>query len=153
MGEIRCSRDPGDVLVAYGLGSCVGVTAYDPIARGGGMAHVMLPGDANCEDASRSAKFARQALPSLLETLASLGCDRSRLVWKIAGGARILRVQGVTNQMIGDRNVAMIKKMMQELGLPLTAEDTGGRQGRTMQLHVGSGKVVVRTIGGAPKEL
>mgnify|MGYP005840395795 CR=1 FL=1 len=154
LGEIQCSRDPGDVLVAYGLGSCVGVTAYDPVVRGGGMAHVMLPGDVDREDASRSAKFASQALPLLLEALANLGCDRSRLVWKIAGGARVLRVPGAVDQMtIGDRNVAVVKRMMEQLGLPLAAEDTGGRQGRTMQLNIDTGEVAVRTIGGVLREL
>ena len=39
LGEMVISRDPQDVLVAYGLGSCVGVGMYDPTARVAGMVH------------------------------------------------------------------------------------------------------------------
>ena len=45
MSEIAVSRSP-DVLVAIGLGSCVGVCFYDPVLKYGGMAHVMLPDSA-----------------------------------------------------------------------------------------------------------
>jgi chemotaxis protein CheC len=34
---------PDEVLVAYGLGSCVAVCLYDPAARVGGMLHALLP--------------------------------------------------------------------------------------------------------------
>ena len=43
LGEVKVSRDPGDVLVAYGLGSCLGIGFYDPIARAAGMLHAVLP--------------------------------------------------------------------------------------------------------------
>ncbi len=33
----------GDERVAYALGSCLGITTYDPVAKVGGLVHVMLP--------------------------------------------------------------------------------------------------------------
>ncbi|MFT6079977.1 MAG: chemotaxis protein CheD, partial [Planctomycetota bacterium] len=32
-----------DQIVTYALGSCIGLTAYDPVARVGGLLHFMLP--------------------------------------------------------------------------------------------------------------
>jgi len=42
IGDVHVSDQPGDVLVAYGLGSCVGVVVHDPVMKAGGMAHVAL---------------------------------------------------------------------------------------------------------------
>ena len=43
LGEVEVSKDPLVVLAAHGLGSCIGVLAYDPIAKVGGLAHILLP--------------------------------------------------------------------------------------------------------------
>ncbi|MGQ9677403.1 MAG: chemotaxis protein CheD [Chloroflexota bacterium] len=155
LGEIRVSRDPRDILVAYGLGSCVGVAAFDPAVNCGALAHVMLPGGKENGGEGRSAKHATAAIPMMLEVLQSMGCSRSRLIWKIAGGAQVLSVPGGCPQLqIGERNVAAVKKVLQELGLMLSGEDTGGRSGRTMQLLIGQrGKVIVRSGGGFEREL
>ena len=42
LGEIKVSRRPVEMLVAYGLGSCVGVGMYDPAARVAGLLHAPL---------------------------------------------------------------------------------------------------------------
>jgi len=154
LGEIQASRQPGDVLVAYGLGSCVGIASYDPILRAGALAHVMLPEALNGAGRQVSAKFATEAIPLILEALKKLGCSSPRLIWKMAGGAQVLAVPGMDSRMlIGERNVAMVRSVMQRLGLAIAAEDTGGRYGRTMQLFIDSGKVTVRSVGGIQREL
>ena len=43
ISDMKISRDPTDVIVTYSLGSCVGLTLYDPVAGIGGMIHCMLP--------------------------------------------------------------------------------------------------------------
>ncbi|HEV7662997.1 MAG TPA: hypothetical protein VGQ62_05635, partial [Chloroflexota bacterium] len=45
-----------DVLVAYGLGSCIALCLWDAEARVAGMAHVVLPG--GDEDGDPNARFA-----------------------------------------------------------------------------------------------
>ena len=42
MGEINIGTT-GDTLSALGLGSCVAVVLYDPVAKVAGAAHIMLP--------------------------------------------------------------------------------------------------------------
>ena len=43
ISDMKIARNPEDVIVTYSLGSCVGLTLYDPIAGVGGMIHCMLP--------------------------------------------------------------------------------------------------------------
>ena len=43
LGEVKISEDPESVLACVGLGSCVAISAFDPVAKVGGMAHVVLP--------------------------------------------------------------------------------------------------------------
>ena len=43
IADMKVSDDPKVTLVTHALGSCIGVTVYDPVARVGGMIHYMLP--------------------------------------------------------------------------------------------------------------
>ena len=42
MADLRIAKAP-DVLTTLGLGSCIGLTLYDPVLKIGGMVHYMLP--------------------------------------------------------------------------------------------------------------
>lgn len=154
LGELHSSKDSDTVLVAYGLGSCIGIAVYDPVVKAGALAHVMLPEPPDSAKNTLTAKFATMAVPMLVETTRSLGCLQSRLVWKIVGGAQVLSVPGMNGKLqIGERNTEMVKKTMQQHGIRIAAEETGGRSGRTMQLFIGSGKVTVRAAGGVERAL
>ena len=43
IADLKVSTDPDQVLVTYSLGSCIGVTMYDPETHVGGLIHCMLP--------------------------------------------------------------------------------------------------------------
>ena len=43
VSDMKVSESPYEELVTYALGSCLGVTMYDPVAMVGGMLHVMMP--------------------------------------------------------------------------------------------------------------
>ena len=40
---MKLSTNEGDVLVTYSLGSCLGLSLWDPVAHVGGLIHCMLP--------------------------------------------------------------------------------------------------------------
>ena len=54
---------------------------------------------------------------------------------------------------IGQRNAAMVKKILMEEKLRISAEDTGGAYARTMLLNVATGEVSIRTVGKPEKRL
>ncbi|MHB1415591.1 MAG: chemotaxis protein CheD, partial [Chloroflexota bacterium] len=143
-----------EVLVAYGLGSCVGVTAFDPVARVAGMAHVVLPASGEASVNGSGAKFADKAVPALVGQLESRGAKRHRLIFKLAGGSQVLKIAGLDDRMrVGERNIAAVKSTLAGLGLIARAEDLGGNRGRTMHFYTDTGRVTVRTIGEAERDL
>jgi chemotaxis protein CheD len=135
------------VLMALGLGSCIGVAMYDPQARVAGMAHVVLPAPLD-GTATPSPKFATVAVPTLLERLARLGALRRRLVCKIAGGAEVLTTSaGRHNFHIGERNLEAVMATLHREGIPLLAQDCGGKTGRSFRLAVQDGRMAVKYLG------
>ncbi len=155
IGELRVSKDPGEVLVAYGLGSCVGVVLYDPEAKVGGLAHVMLPNSADAVSQRPLSKFADQAVPMLLDEMKKLGGVPRRLVCKIAGGAQMLTAPGFSTNgfNVGERNVDAVKAALRRHRVALLNAVTGGNRGRTLSVYTASGKIMVRTIGEKETEL
>ncbi len=154
IGEMKVTKDPTVVLAAYGLGSCVGVSVYDPVVRVGGLAHVMLPSSKEANHSTPGYKFADLAVPALIEQLMREGSKGKGLVCKLAGGAQVLSAPGRNNAFrIGERNVEAVKEALRQLGITPTAMDTGGSRGRTLRLVVHTGQVLVKTVGGQSMEL
>jgi chemotaxis protein CheD len=154
LGEIHLSNDTNVVLACLGLGSCIGVSAYDPVSRVGAMAHIVLPqgSDADCE--RTPSKFANSALPFIVKEMEKQGAIKKRIVIKIAGGAKIIsNVPPKSILDIGDRNVTAIKISFAEHHLELKAEDLFGKLGRSMWLHIETGVTRVRTTAGPIVEM
>lgn len=86
IGQLAISRDPKEVLVAYGLGSCIGISCYDPQSRVSGLAHVLLPSsDGKRVEDREPARFADTGIDLLLRRLAEAGASPRRLIVKVAG--------------------------------------------------------------------
>ncbi len=155
IGEIVVSASPGDVLVAYGLGSCVAISMYDPQRRVGGMLHALLPSASGKNGALENpAKFVDLGVPLLIEQVLKLGADRDRLVVRFCGGAQMLTTPGFKNTLnIGHRNVQAAQTALKNAGFRIMAQDTGGNSGRTAKLYVASGEMTVRTMGKKEKPL
>ncbi|MHB8761524.1 MAG: chemotaxis protein CheD [Coriobacteriia bacterium] len=148
-GELAVGIYP-QVLVTPALGSCVGVTLWDAFQRRGGMAHVMLPSPSDSRSQGLADRFASVAIPRLAEMVAQ-GTSARRLVAKIAGGATMFGNDGSAS--IGSRNVAEVKRQLALVRIPLVAEDTGGAHARTIELHLDTGLVVVRSYRFGIKDL
>ncbi|MBN1937636.1 MAG: chemotaxis protein CheD [Anaerolineae bacterium] len=147
IGTIEISADPDDVLVAYGLGSCVTVCLYDRVARVGGMLHALLPEAANNKRVDHPAKFVDRGMAVLLEELGSQGAKHARLTVQLCGGASLLswpEFDGLLN--IGERNIQAAQNAIRKAGLRIHARDTGGTLGRTVRLYIATGQVTVRTL-------
>lgn len=147
VSDARSSADPGDTIITYSLGSCIGVCVYDPMAKVAGMLHFQLP--SATLDATRAAQqplmFADSGMDQLLGQVASLGANKKRLKVKIAGGAQMLNDGGLFN--IGRRNHASIRKVLWQHGLFLDGEDVGGTTPRTLHMQVADGTVTCKMQG------
>lgn len=145
VGDMAVSNNPQVTLSTYALGSCVGVVAYDPVTRVGGILHLMLPDSTISPDkaVAQPAMFADTGLPMLMRALAGLKGDASRLKLYVAGGANVL--SGADSFKIGDRNLAVVKKFLQANGLRVSGHDVGGTVNRTVHLEVGTGTMSLKT--------
>ncbi|AJY76590.1 chemotaxis protein CheD [Paenibacillus beijingensis] len=145
----------GEALKTTGLGSCVGLTLYDSVAKVGGMAHVMLPSSEIARESRiNAAKYADTALPQLIERMEEAGARKARMVAKMAGGAQMFAFSGGADSLrIGPRNVETCTAILADLGIPILAQDTGGNYGRTIELDSTSGTLSIRSVQHGIKEL
>ena len=149
IGDVVASSSPKDVLVAYGVGSCVVVCLYDPVARVGGMLHALLPAVANGDKGTGSpARFVDRGTPLLIDALLDRGAAHARLIAYLCGGARMFADPGLDDMAsIGGRNVQAAEVALHCAGIGIVAQATGGRIGRTVNLCVASGQVSIRAVG------
>ena len=145
VAAMAIGRAADRALVTYALGSCVGVSAFDPVARVGGMLHFLLPGPAGgtADAPADPFTFASTAIPALLAALGAAGAERHRLVVCAAGGAQMLA--GPDGSRLGLRNGAMLREILAAHAVPLAAEDLGGTAARSMILDLPTGAVTIRT--------
>lgn len=155
MADLNVTKK-GGLLRTTGLGSCVGLTLFDPVAKVAGMAHVMLPSSLIAKDPSlNKAKYADTAIPELLLRLKALGGLVVRLEAKLAGGAQMFSFStpGADMMRVGPRNIEACKEALQRYNIPIRAEDTGGNYGRTIEIESETGKLFIRSVQHGSKEL
>lgn len=147
IGAMLASNDAGATLVTYSLGSCVGVSIYDPVAKVGGMLHALLPDSSVSADraASRPYTFVDLGLPAMFLAVYALGAVKLRLIVKMAGGAGFLDHKKIFN--IGMRNIEAVMAMLAGNGVKLEAHATGGRESRTMRLDLNTGEITLDIPG------
>jgi len=149
VADMKISNDPGDILTTYALGSCLGITVYDPVAKVGGMAHVMLPLSTADPDkaAAKPLMFVDTALPRLFISCYRAGAKKQRIEVKAAGGAAPLDSGRGDYFEIGKRNFIVLRKVLWKNGVLLKAHDVGGKQSRTMTLNIADGEVTLKSNG------
>jgi chemotaxis protein CheD len=153
LGEQAISRDPQDVLVAYGLGSCLGIGVYDPVSKVAGLVHVVLP-EHTPGNGYLPGKFVDTGILSILDGIVKAGGDRHRLKVWMAGGANMIMSPGMTKAFdIGNRNIQMASKMFDSLKIRLLGQEVGGNSGRTVRLYVAEGRLTVRVVGQQEHEI
>lgn len=156
LGEQAISRSPEDILVAYGLGSCVGVVMTDPTTRISGLLHAVLPrpSDGMAHREVNSSKYVEGGIEGLIAAMVKAGANKNRLVVRLVGGANMLMATGVTRSFdIGTRNVEAAQTTLERLMLPVTAAEVGGHTGRTVRVYVADNRVTVRVIGQKEREI
>jgi chemotaxis protein CheD len=154
IGELSISRDMDQVLKCVGIGSCIALCAYDPVARMGGIAHFLLPCSRNRDEMSSPVKYIDSGVPYMLSKMIKNGATRSNMILKIAGGAKMLSIPGSNpNLDIGQKNIAEIKAALGRENITICGSDLGGTCGRTIEFFIGSGKITVKAVNGSLKEL
>ncbi len=133
-----------DRIITFSLGSCIGVTLYDPERKIGGMIHCMLPSARiDMQKASQKPEmFVDCGLAMILQQMFDLGASRRSLRIKMAGAASVLNDNEFFK--VGERNYACAKKFFEKNMLKIESEDVLGSVSRTLSLYMDSGITTVR---------
>jgi chemotaxis protein CheD len=152
VADMKVSGAEGDMLVTHALGSCLGLTVFDPVARVAGMLHAMLPvSKLNPEKAaSNPHMFVDTGVPALFSAFYAAGGQKKRAVIKAAGCGEPLQAGGMFK--VGSRNFTMLKRLLWKNSLLLAESDVGETHSRTLHLDVASGQLMVST-GRVEREL
>ncbi len=141
IGEFRVSFDPADILFTC-VGSCVAVALYDSREKIAGLLHIVLPGHRENERIDdKNAFYADTGVPLLIREMERHGADRDRITAIVAGGACL--VAG-GNPDVGVDNSEKCLALLTEAGIPLIRQETGGIEGRAVEITVASGAIRIR---------
>lgn len=144
---MKIARGHDDVIVTHALGSCLGISIHDPVARVGGIFHVMLPNASVSPDkaAANPYMFVDTGTPQFFKEAYAAGAAKERIKVKVAGGAAL--GSGEDFFAIGKRNFVILRKLLWKNSILIAAEDVGGNISRTMYLDVGTGRTWLQSGG------
>jgi chemotaxis protein CheD len=147
ISSMHVTADPAEVLVTYSLGSCIGLSLFDPVARVGGLLHAMMPVSTAdpAKAAATPAMYTDTGVAALLQGVFDLGATRHNLVAKVAGGAAQMDASSLFR--IGDRNYMVLRRVLWKNDILIATADVGGAVSRTMSLEIATGRTFVRSNG------
>jgi chemotaxis protein CheD len=141
-GRLFVSPEPCTVRMV--LGSCVAVCLWDPLRAVGGANHFLLPyPGGNGQDSPR---FGNVATQRLIEKLLAFGSTKPSLMAKLFGGSCVLEAFQNKETHLGTKNVSVARKLLQDVGIPVIAEDVGGQRGRKVIFQTDDGSAWVRRL-------
>lgn len=135
-GGIKFSTRPTEVTTL--LGSCVAVCLWDSKLKQGGINHYMMP-FWNGEGLP-SPKYGNIAIEKLIKSLTSMGSQNKDIVAKVFGGAAVLN-SSETVFNIGERNIDIQERMLEQAGIKVVAKSLGGEKGRKLIFNTSTGLV------------
>ncbi len=145
-GELFVAKKPS--LVTTILGSCITVCLFHPRQVAGAMCHCQLPSGA-LSAGDQGYRYVDSTLPKMVQKLNKLGVPYSEMQAKLFGGARVTSANGERQfrTKIGQSNITMARRVLQEHNIPLVAECVGGHKGYKLFFHSSSGGVYLSRLG------
>ena len=156
ISDMKISDNESDILVTHSLGSCIGLSVYDPEIRVGGLVHCMMPVSKldPVKAAANPLMFTDTGVTALLKAVFELGANRKRLIVTVAGAASLLDEKGFFK--IGEKNHAILRKILWKNDILISEEDVGDNIVRTMYLYMETGKTVIKrnimNVGAIPND-
>ncbi len=149
MAEFKVLHAREDTLITHALGSCLGITVFDPVLGVGGLLHAMLPDSTIDPRKARDnpAMFIDTGVPLLFRECYALGAQKQRMILKVAGGATSRAHPQDDYFRIGERNFIALRKLLWKNNVLIDAHDVGGTESRTMLFSLWNGEVQIRKNG------
>ncbi|MBF0197832.1 MAG: chemotaxis protein CheD [Planctomycetes bacterium] len=141
VGDMKTSNHPDEMIRTYALGSCIGMTAYDPKLKLGALLHYKLPREMGQKTKQNPYSFGNTGIPLLLNTMLEMGAQKKTLQLFICGAAK--EIEGKCIFDVGLKNYQLCSRLLKKNGYHLNGMDIGGQEARTMSLYLDTGKVTI----------
>ncbi|NQT56022.1 MAG: chemotaxis protein CheD [Desulfobacteraceae bacterium] len=153
ISDMKVSNDLESVLIAYSLGSCIGIVIYDYAAKVGGILNSMLPeSKLNPGKAKKNPyMFADTGIPCLFQEAYKLGANKQRMKVLVVGGSQVLGQEEFLN--IGKRNNIAATKILHRNNMLIDHSDVGGIVNRTVRLEIKTGDIWIKNSGAEEKKI
>jgi chemotaxis protein CheD len=135
------------LLKAIGLGSCIATALYDGETGIAGLAHLMLPYFDESQDKNNPARFIDVGVGRMIEKMKKGGALPSDIKAKIFGGANMFPdiISSGSFMDVGKRNIQAVREELSKHSIDITAEELGGRIGRSVTFDTKDGSVIITT--------
>jgi len=146
IGEAHLARSPA--ILKTVLGSCVGVTFWNPRLVVGALCHGLLPNCREMASAVDGYRFVEFAIRDLARKFDALGIHRSEVQIKVFGGAEQFpsSASDPPRISVGDKNWRTAMEVLRDEHFIVSACDVGGSAGRFVEFNTMTGKVNVRRL-------
>jgi chemotaxis protein CheD len=125
-GEHIVSADP-DLSVSTLLGSCVACCLWDPVAKVGGMNHLLIAQEPSADAEMRVNGV--ESMERIIGELLNAGANLRTLEAKVFGGAKM--IEGLSN--IGVENSKFVLAYLAQRGINCRSKSLGGMAARHIQ--------------------
>lgn len=132
----RAVGEGDDFVISTILGSCVSCCIWDPLARVGGMNHMLLTVSTRSHGVCNLAGI--NAMELLINDVLKIGGSRDRLRAKAFGGARM--VEGLSD--VGRMNSEFTQEFLRKEGIPCVGQSLGGDTARHILFWPASGRAM-----------
>lgn len=139
-GQTFVSDVPASVVTV--VGSCVALCLFDPVRQIAAVNHYLLP--LPISGSLAGPRFGEYANRFILDALISQGATPRNITAKLFGGASMFA--GRNTATVGEQNVELARRFLHERGIPLLAEDVGGRVGRKVIYETVDGTAYVKAV-------
>ncbi len=94
MADLKVAKAP-DSLTTLGLGSCIGLTLYDPASKIGGLVHYMLPDSTKLRNNTNIAKFGDTGIRELYNQMIKMARIPDEWLQRLPVELRCLRCRAI----------------------------------------------------------
>lgn len=141
-----------NILKTVALGSGLAVILYDRKAKVAAMAHVIFPTTPRGKKNEKPGKYVKSAIENMISSMKKLGSSLASLEAKLVGGATMFSIiEEPVN--IGRKNIETAKRILNDHGIKVVAEDTGADYGRSVQFYTDTGIAEVKSYKCGVKEI
>jgi chemotaxis protein CheD len=126
------------------LGSCVAITLWHPLRLIGGMCHYMLPNPNKSDPLHLNGRYAEDAILMFLQEIKKFQTVPYEYQVKVFGGGNMFpSLSKPQEKNIGQRNMDVGKKLLQECGFQIHTAHIGGIGYRRIIFDISNGDVSV----------